>query len=407
MPRGVVRRQASPVTEVEVRAPGAPVVGRPMVALLIVTFGFSAGVNLLMSVVPLYAVAGGAGDLGAGLSTGAMMLATVVLEAVMPGLLTRFGHRAALAAGLVLLGAPALALAASPALPLVLAASLARGAGLGITVVVGTALAAGLAPADRRGEALGLYGVAVGAPAVAALPLGVWLSQHVGFVPVLVAGAALPLAVLPVLAALPARAGAVERHAGVLGGLRDRGMVRQVVIFTAITMAAGVLMTFLPVSLPGRASGAVAVALLAQAAAAPVARWAAGRHSDRHRPAGLLPAAVLVAAVGMAGVAVPGGPVPMIAGAALFGAGFGAAQNLTLALMFRRAPDEEFGRVSALWNGAYDGGMGLGAVGFGALAGPAGYAAGFGATAAVLLAAVVPAWLTRRDARAEKGEPHA
>ncbi|WP_347648069.1 hypothetical protein [Nonomuraea sp. B10E15] len=56
-------------------------------------------------------------------------------------------------------------------------------------------------------------------------------------------------------------------------------------------------------------------------------------------------------------------------GAALFGAGFGAAQNVTLVLMFARSSPSASGRVSALWNLAYDGGMGVGAVGFGLVAG--------------------------------------
>jgi hypothetical protein len=52
----------------------------------------------------------------------------------------------------------------------------------------------------------------------------------------------------------------------------------------------------------------------------------------------------------------------------VFGAGFGVAQNATLTLMYARVPESGYGTVSALWNVAYDGGMGLGAVGFGAAA---------------------------------------
>jgi len=81
----------------------------------------------------------------------------------------------------------------------------------------------------------------------------------------------------------------------------------------------------------------------------------------------------------------------VIAGMGLFGAGFGVAQNATLAVMFERVPQSEFGRVSALWNLAYDGGMGTGAVGFGLLVGGAGYPAAFGLTAAILAAALIPA----------------
>jgi predicted MFS family arabinose efflux permease len=53
--------------------------------------------------------------------------------------------------------------------------------------------------------------------------------------------------------------------------------------------------------------------------------------------------------------------------------------------MFDRVPASGYGAVSAVWNLAYDAGMGLGAAGFGLLIGPVGYAAGFALTACVLL----------------------
>jgi hypothetical protein len=45
---------------------------------------------------------------------------------------------------------------------------------------------------------------------------------------------------------------------------------------------------------------------------------------------------------------------------ALFGTGFGVAQNVTLALMFERVSSSGYGAVSTLWNLAYDAGIGLG-----------------------------------------------
>jgi predicted MFS family arabinose efflux permease len=50
-----------------------------------------------------------------------------------------------------------------------------------------------------------------------------------------------------------------------------------------------------------------------------------------------------------------------------------------------------------LWNLAYDGGMGVGALGFGALAAPVGYPAAFTVTGVLMLVALVPAL---RDLRA-------
>ncbi len=64
--------------------------------------------------------------------------------------------------------------------------------------------------------------------------------------------------------------------------------------------------------------------------------------------------------------------------------------------------------MSALWNLAYDGGIGVGAVSFGVLAGPLGYQVGFAFAALVLLAGVVPAALdgalSRRETTSDVGQ---
>ncbi|MFC7549609.1 MFS transporter [Plantactinospora sp. GCM10030261] len=373
-----------------------PILTRPFLALLVAGFTALLGFTLLLPVVPLYAATAGASAAVAGLTTGALMLATVVAELVVARLLAAFGYRAVLVAGVLLLTVPTVSLAVSDSIPLILAVSLTRGAGLGIVVVLGTALAAELAPAARRNEALGLYGLAVGIPWIVGLPLGMWLVDRVGFAPVFVVAAVCSLVGLVAMPWVPVRRVAVDRrHRGVLGGLRTGGLRRQVLIFAATTLAAGVFVTFLPLALPAGTGDLAAWALFAQAGAAPVTRWLAGRIGDRlASPRPLLVPSVLVAAVGASGAVWLDSPVAVLVGMALFGAGFGAAQTVTLALMLRRVSRSGFGQVSALWNLAYDGGMGIGAVGFGLLVGPVGYPVGFAVVAAVIFAAV---WLAWRD----------
>jgi ribosomal protein S18 acetylase RimI-like enzyme len=86
----------------------------------------------------------------------------------------------------------------------------------------------------------------------------------------------------------------------------------------------------------------------------------------------------------------------------VFGIGFGVTQNATITLMYSRVPASGYGTVSALWNFAYDAGMGVGAVGFGAVAGLTGYPWAFALTAALMLTALAPAWYDRA-ARPRRG----
>jgi MFS family permease len=335
------------------------------------------GFFLLFSTVPLYASSGGAGEFGAGVVTGTMMLATVAAEVAVPWLLSRYGYRTVMALGLVLLGLPALLLPLSAALPLVLAVSLSRGAGLGILVVAGTALTADLVPAERRGEGLGLYGLAVGVPSVLGLPLGLWAAGTLGFTPVLVVAGLIPLAGLVAAIGLPATRPVPGAAAG--GGA---GLAAPALLFASVTVAIGVLVTFLPLAgSPELAS----VALLTQSLTAPPARWWAGRFGDRHGSAKLLVPGLLVAAAGTALQGLAGGPVTVVAGMALFGVGFGVLQNATLSLMLARG---ESARASALWNLAYDAGMGAGATGFGLVLGQTGYPLGFALVAALMVVAL-------------------
>ena len=76
----------------------APILNRPMVLLLLAAFGALTNFFLLLSVVPLYAGGSDAGDVGAGLSTGAMMLSTVLLELAAPKLLARWAMRGQISA---------------------------------------------------------------------------------------------------------------------------------------------------------------------------------------------------------------------------------------------------------------------------------------------------------------------
>ncbi|HZO64394.1 MAG TPA: MFS transporter [Kribbellaceae bacterium] len=380
-----------------------------LVRVLVAVFGSCLNFYLLIAVVPLYLAQAGWGGAGAGLATGAMMLATVLTELAVPVLVARFGYRALLGAGLVLLGVPSLVLALSAALPVVLAVCLTRGAGLAIMFVADTALVAQVVPAHRRGEALGLTGVVAGVPAVIGLPLGIELTRWAGFEAVFVLAAVAALAGLAALPGLPGLPGPnrsradrsrgtehAERPADVVRALRTTALRRPTLVFGMVALAGGIVATFLPLAATDGNGSLVTVALLVQAAGAPLARWWAGRYGDRHGHRRLLVPSVLVTAVGAASLVWLDNPVAVVGGMVLFGVGFGAAQNVTLSVMFERVPESQYGRVSALWSIAYDAGWGVGAVAFGAVVGSTGYATAFGLTALVLFAALAPA---RRDAR--------
>ena len=363
--------------------------------VFVASFGAMTGFYLLLSVVPLYAGSVGAGGVGAGLATGALMAATVAGELAVPRLTARFGYRMMLAAGLVLLGAPALALPAASTLAAIVAVSVVRGLGFAVVVVVCGALVALLVPRERRGEGLGLFGIVVGVPGVAALPLGVWLVGRAGYPPVFVAGALAALAGLVVVGGLPGRQRGPEAPVGILTGLRTPALRRPAVTFSAAAMAAGVVVTFLPLAVTGGPQNLAALGLFVQAVASTTSRWWAGRYGDRHGPAILLVPGVVATAAGMLALVLADSPVAVVAGMVVFGSGFGVTQNASMTLMLNRVAPSGYGTVSAIWNLAFDAGIGAGAFGFGVLAAQTGYPAAFAVTALLVLVALVPLWRDR------------
>jgi MFS family permease len=290
----------------------------------------------------------------------------------------RFGYRMVLAAGAVLLGAPALAMLVREPQAVMVSVSVARGFGFGLSGVVTGALTAKLLPPERRGEGLGLLGVVSGVPAIVALPAGVWLAGH--HLAAAAAAMAATTALLPLVAIrwLP-------------GGREAR--LRLPLIFAAATIAAGTLDSFLPLA-KGIPSNLASAALLVQAITATLSRWQAGKHGDRYGHTRLLIPALAVAALGMAAMIVLGSPVVIFAGMVLFGAGFGVIENATFALLIEQLPEA---KASALWNLAYDAGYGAGPALFGLICVSTGYPAAFALTG-VLILATLPAALRERKA---------
>jgi predicted MFS family arabinose efflux permease len=337
---------------------------------------------LLLSAVPAHIATLG-GDLAAGLATGALMATTIAGELVAPRLIARLGRRTALAIALLVLAIPCI-VTFSGSLPLVLLSCAARGFGLGVLLVAACGLAATLAPPTRRAEAMGIYGVASAIPAILCVPLGPWALGAFGPAATATAATALALAGLASLAHLPRRGERAEAtHHHSLPALRSAAWPATSLALGAIVI--GATITFLPLAHREAGTGTIMLALLIQGLAAAAARWAAGKPVDRHGPQAAMIAGIALAVIAMFCLAFSG-DIAVLAGMALSGVAFGILQSASLAQLLSRAAPNQIDGASALWNAAYDAGLGLGGFAFGVLAATTGYAAAFIAAGAGLAA---------------------
>ena len=362
-----------------------------MGVLLLATLAGFSGFSALMPVAPLWAAEGGAGSAGVGAVNGVLMLFTVLTQPFVPVAVRRWGWGPVMAAGQVLLGVPAIAHLLSDGLPWVLGLAAVRGLGFGILTVTGSAAVANLVDPRRRGQAVGVYGLAIAVPQVVFIPAGPWVAQEVGFAAVFVAGA------LPLLGCVPAwlagRAIIVVPDDSPVTHSRVqvyRALVRAMLLLLGVTLAGGAIITFAS-ELAGAAALATA-ALLVLTGTAAVTRWRTGALADRYGTRPFLAPLVLATVVGLVlvslslsrdGAAAAG---LLLAGVFLVGTAYGALQNLTLVLAFASVSRRDYGTASAVWNIGFDAGTGLGSVLVGAIAAGASFSQALLVAAAFSLA---------------------
>lgn len=406
----------------QVIEPGSPPdepVGRlwrhPAMLLLIgyTVTGFT-GFFTTLSALPLWVARGGTPSGLAGQVTTVFLAATIATQLAVPRLVRRSGLAVILLVGLVALGLPSLGFLAGHAVAWVMALSLLRGIGFGIITVLGATLTAQIVPARRRGEAIGLYGLAIAVPNLIAVPAGVALVSggHTAALAVLGAVPLLGVVTVPRLAQLAGRhsaagSGARATPPDAASERAARSAARAAslaptLVLLVVTLAGGGYLTYLPIERP---EGALATsAVLVWGLVATLTRWLAGRVADRSGLGSLLPLSSVAAAAGLAvlsvGLALAPGAVGwavILVGAAVFGAGYGGIQNLTLVAAFNRAPQEQAATVSAVWNIGFDAGTALGAAVVGALTTVVSVPLGLGLTVLPILAALpLAARSTRR-----------
>ncbi|MET0966950.1 MAG: MFS transporter [Nakamurella sp.] len=325
---------------------------------------------LTLSALPVYAVERGVPEALAGLATTVMLVATVASQVVVPAAVRGIGQPATLTIGLLALGAPAPLLLLSDQLWWLLAVSAVRGVGFAILTVLTPLVATQIAPPGSHGRAIGLYGLAVAVPNVAAVPAAVALTGA-GHFPLVAVMAAVPVLAIPLAWRFP-RPPLVSTQRSAKSKVPIRRLMAILALLLALTLAGGGIFAILPVQLADAA--VVTWALLLLGVSAAVARWRAGALADRAGPGRLLPACaatgvlgLIILALGVSGTGIGAG-VLVALGAAIFGIAYGGAQNLTLLLSFDLAGVDRRAGASAAWNATFDAGTAIGALLIGAVA---------------------------------------
>ena len=349
----------------------ARILTRSFLLLVAATAVLFFGFYFLIPVLPPYAAARGASKGEVGLVVGLASVAAVTTRVLSARALDRKGRRPFALGGLALFAAASALLPLAASLPPLLALRALQGVGWGLATTAISSLVADLAPAERRGEAIGIWGLAPTVAMALGPAAGGELAHLGGPTAAFLGTAALFLAALGLMLPVrePARAAGPARK-----GVFPRGAALPCAVLFLSSLSYGAIIAFVPVELgsgPGRTGayfGVYALSIL-------LVRPFAGRLSDRAGRRAVVIPGLLVGAAGVALTGLARGPLGLAAAAALYGIGIAGLSFPALTAWTVDRSGEARGAAMAAFYGSYDLAIALGAVALGPVYERLGFAA--------------------------------
>ncbi|HET8954537.1 MAG TPA: MFS transporter [Solirubrobacterales bacterium] len=364
-----------------------------------VTFCGLVGVGSVLPILPRY-IHGpiGAGDVAVGVVIGAYAVTGLLLRPVAGRFADTRGRKPTVLVGAMLVALSALLYLPALGIAGLIVARLILGAGEGAVYTAGSAWIVDLAPEERRGRVLGLYGLAVwGGLSVGPL-LGEVLLSAGGYDLVWIVAAALP--VLGALIALAARDPFVplphaEPHPLIAPEAVGPGFAVGLASFGYAAVA-----TFIVLHLESRGVGHGATVFAAFAAMIVLTRLVFGDLPDRMGAAPVAIAATIGEACGLLLIAVAHSlPVALVGGIAM-GAAFALLNPSLMLIALGRVSQQARGAAMGTYTAFFDAGVGLGAPIAGVVAALTSYEGAFIFAAGVCLASALLTFVRLHPARA-------
>lgn len=343
---------------------------------------------LFLPVIPLFVENLGGSATAIGLAIGIFTFLSVVSRPHSGKLGDRYGLRRFMVLGAALFAVLFVAYLWIEDLTMLYVLRVLHGIVHGIFLAAIFAYVGSLPPPNRRGEVMGVFGVA-NVTAMAIFPaVGTYMVRYFGGFDELFVTAALMdcVAVLAVLAVEERRLGAKEVSSVRLSEvMRLRPVWLAFVTYVLAATAYGSVITFLPVYAVERGIIEFGQFFIVYAVFTMMSRLAAGKLSDKFGRYAVIVPFIGMLAVSMALFAVLNGLVMLWVCAALFGFGFGAFMPALNAYIIDETKPAERSSALAIFSSAMDVGITAGAVLLGMVSELTGYAAMYGISAALAL----------------------
>lgn len=368
-----------------------PAVARPGVAfagVFAVTFSGLLAVGAVLPVLPRY-VHGplDGGDIAVGVVIGSYAVTGLLLRPFAGRLADRRGRKSTVLLGSFLVAIAGFLYLLPLGIPGLIAARLLLGAGEGTVFTAGSAWIVDIAPPERRGRVIGLYGLAVWSGLSIGPLVGEVLLNMSGYTVVWLFAGAAPLVGALIALRLPdpfhPKPAEDEHHP-----LIAREAIRPGTALALASLGYATVASFVVLHLDARGVGHGAVVFGVFATMVVLTRLVGGDLPDRVGPLRVAIVAAVVEAVGLATMGVAQSLTVAILGALAMGAAFSLLYPSLSLIVVGRVPETRRGAALGTFTAFFDAGIGFGAPLAGIAAALTNYEGAFLFSAAIALVAV-------------------
>ena len=357
-----------------------------------------AAIGIVLSALPLHLRhALGASNTTVGVVMGAHALVAFVMRPVCSALAERRGYRTMLVVGAALVACGNAAYFMPSGVPLFGIARLVTGLGDATILTAGGAWVLAVAPAERRGRTLALFGLALWAGLTAGPVIGEALAAHGGLGAAGLGGALLAIVSAAIVLSLSSTGAASTGDRNV--PLFPRAVLRPGTAFVFAALGYAALASFGALHFSARGWGGGARPLVAFGIAFLLTRGLGAHLPDRFGSIPVAIGAALVEACGLLVFAVAGSPLVALTGALLVGAGFALSYPAFALIAVNAVPASHRGAALGAFTSFWDIALAIGAPLAGALTTWGGGSAPFvaGAAFAILAAVLAGVFATARQ----------
>jgi MFS family permease len=368
--------------EVPIHRPGVAFAG-----VFGVTFFCLLAVGAVLPVLPRYVHDSlGEGDLAVGIVVGCYAITGLLLRPFAGRFADHRGRKPTVLVGSVLVAAAGFLYLLPLGVAGLIVARLVLGAGEGAVFTAGSAWIVDLAPIERRGRVIGLYGLAVWS-GLSIGPLIGELTQHtLGYTAVWLLAGTLPLVGAAIASRVPdpfePSPLLEEEHHPLIA----KEAVRPGAALALGSIGYGTIAAFVVLLLEARGVGHGATVFGAFATMVVLTRLVGGDLPDRIGPARVAIAAACVEALGLSAIAVAHSLPVALAGALAMGAAFSLLYPSLSLIVVSNVSERRRGAALGTFTAFFDAGVGLGAPLAGAMAALTSYEGAFFLSASIALA---------------------